>query len=52
LDASGRIRTYRIPEPGDDLAGAIRLPLGSDWFNCMFAEAEVLGNLSAVTENI
>ena len=54
MDASGRIRTYRIPEPGDGdvLAGAIRLHLGGDWFNCMFAEAEVLGNLAAVTENI
>ena len=47
-DASGRIRTYWIPEPGDgsDLAGAIRLPLGGDWFNCMFADAEALGELA------
>ena len=51
-DASGRIRTYWIPEPGDgsDLAGAIRLPLGGDWFNCMFADAEVLGELAKATE--
>ena len=47
-DVSGRIRTYWIPEPGDgsDLAGAIRLPLGGDWFNCMFADAEALGELA------
>ena len=51
-DASGRIRTDWIPEPGDgsDLAGAIRLPLGGDWFNCMFADAEVLGELAKATE--
>ena len=51
-DASGRIRTYWIPEPGDgsDLAGAIRLPLGGDWFNCMFADAEALGELAKATE--
>jgi len=43
-DDSGRIRTYWIPEPGDDdpLAGAIRLPYGGDWYNCMAADVTAL----------
>ena len=47
-DDSGRIRTYWIPEPGDDdpLAGAVRLPRGGDWFNCMYADAVALPLLS------
>lgn len=47
-DPSGRIRTYWIPEPGDGspLEGAIRLPLGGDWFNCMVADAQALGELA------
>ena len=47
-DDSGRIRTYWIPEPGDDdpLAGAVRLPRGGDWFNCMYADAVALHLLS------
>ena len=49
-DDNGRIRTYWIPEAGDDdpLAGAVRLPLGGDWFNCMCADAEALGLLVGV----
>lgn len=51
-DASGRLRTYWIPEPGDgsDFAGAVRLPLGGDWFNCMVADAEALGALADAAE--
>ena len=47
-DPSGRIRTYWIPEPGDvsPLAGAIRVPLGGDWFNCMVADVQALGELA------
>ena len=47
-DASGRIRTYWIPEAGDDdpLAGAIRLPYGGDWYNCMAADVTALAMLS------
>jgi maltose/maltodextrin transport system substrate-binding protein len=43
-DGSGRIRTYWIPEPGEDdpLSGAVRLPRGGDWFNCMYADAVAL----------
>ena len=46
-DASGRIRTYWIPEAGDDdpLAGAIRLPHGGDWYNCMAADVTALSQL-------
>ena len=46
-DDSGRIRTYWIPEPGDDdpLAGAIRLPHGGDWYNCMAADVAALMQL-------
>ena len=46
-DASGRIRTYWIPEAGDDdpLAGAVRLPYGGDWYNCMAADALALDQL-------
>ena len=52
-DEDGRIRTYWIPEPGDDdpLAGAIRLPLGGDWFNCMASDVEALSELVSATEN-
>ena len=51
-DDSGRIRTYWIPEPGDDdpLAGAVRLPLGGDWFNCMYADAVALRMLAEQPE--
>ena len=51
-DVSGRIRTYWIPEAGDDdpLAGAIRLPHGGDWYNCMAADVMALTALSAVTD--
>ena len=47
-DPSGRIRTYWIPEPGDSgpLAGAIRLPRGGDWYNCMMADVVALDRLS------
>ena len=47
-DASGRIRTYWIPETGDDdpLAGAIRLPHGGDWYCCMAADVVALTQLS------
>ena len=50
-DDNGRIRTYWIPEPGDDdpLAGAIRLPLGGDWFNCMASDVEALAELVSAT---
>ena len=43
-DDSGRIRTYWIPEAGDNdpLAGAIRLPHGGDWYNCMAADVAAL----------
>ena len=43
-DESGRIRTYWIPEAGDDdsLAGAVRMPHGGDWYNCMAADALVI----------
>ena len=46
-DDSGRIRTYWIPETGDDdpLAGAIRLPHGGDWYNCMAADAQAIALL-------
>ena len=46
-DDSGRIRTYWIPEAGDDdpLAGAIRLPHGGDWYNCMAADAQAIALL-------
>ena len=46
-DDSGRIRTYWIPEAGDDdpLAGAIRLPHGGDWYNCMAADAWAIEQL-------
>lgn len=52
-DDDGRIRTYWIPEPGDDdpLAGAIRLPQGGDWFNCMASDVEALSELVAATGN-
>lgn len=52
-DEDGRIRTYWIPEPGDDdpLAGAIRLPQGGDWFNCMASDVEALSELVSATEN-
>ena len=48
-DASGRIRTYWIPEAGDDdpLAGTIRLPYGGDWYNCMAADISALTMLSS-----
>ena len=51
-DASGRIRTYWIPEAGDDdpLAGAIRLPYGGDWYNCMTADALALDQLIEIGE--
>ncbi len=48
-DANGRIRTYWIPEAEDadePLAGAIRLPLGGDWYNCMVADAVALSLLA------
>lgn len=47
-DVSGRIRTYWIPEVGDDdpLAGAIRLPHGGDWYNCMAADVKALALLA------
>ena len=50
-DDNGRIRTYWIPEPGDDdpLAGAIRLPLGGDRFNCMASDVEALAELVSAT---
>ncbi len=47
-DDNGRIRTYWIPEAGDrddPDAGAVRLPEGGDWFNCMCASAEALALL-------
>ena len=48
-DASGRIRTYWIPEAGDDdpLAGTVRLPYGGDWYNCMAADISALSMLSS-----
>ncbi len=51
-NASGRLRTYWIPEPGDgsDFAGAVRLPLGGNWFNCMVADAMALGALADAAE--
>ena len=50
-DDNGRIRTYWIPETGDTdpLAGAVRLPQGGDWFNCMAADVEALTELVAAT---
>lgn len=47
-DPSGRIRTYWIPEAGDadPLAGAIRLPYGGDWYNCMASDVTALTMLS------
>ena len=44
-DDSGRIRTYFIPEPqdaDDPYAGAVRLPYGGDWYNCMASDVEAL----------
>ncbi len=51
-DASGRIRTYWIPEAGDDdpLAGAIRLPHGGDWYNCMAADVTALALLAGFSK--
>ena len=51
-DDSGRIRTYWIPEPGDDdpLAGAIALPHGGDWYNCMVADVSALMQLADRTQ--
>ena len=51
-DVSGRLRTYWIPESGDGsaFAGAVRLPRGGDWFNCMVADAEALGALADAVE--
>ena len=53
-DDSGRIRTYWIPEPGDDdpLAGAIRLPYGGDWYNCMAADVTALMQLDDKTHEV
>ena len=38
------------PEAGDDdpLAGAIRLPHGGDWYNCMAADVLALSQLMVV----
>ena len=50
-DDNGRIRTYWIPEAedrDDPLAGAIRLPLGGDWYNCMASDALALDLLERV----
>ena len=51
-DASGRIRTYWIPEPGDDdpLAGAIRLPHGGDWYCCIAADVTALTMLAEIAK--
>lgn len=51
-DASGRIRTYWIPETGDDdpLAGAIRLPHGGDWYCCIAADVAALTMLADVVK--
>lgn len=51
-DGNGRIRTYWIPEPGDEddpLGDAIRVPLGGDWFNCMAADMQALKLLVETT---
>jgi len=45
---SGRIRTYFISEPqdrDDPYAGAVRLPYGGDWYNCMASDVIALGLL-------
>ena len=46
-DADGRIRTYFIPEAQDDdpYAGAVCLPYGGDWYNCMVSDVIALGLL-------
>ena len=53
-DASGRIRTYWIPEAGDDdpLAGTVRLPYGGDWYNCMAADVSALTMLSSFSTRV
>ena len=53
-DASGRIRTYWIPEQGDDdpYAGAVRMPYGGDWYNCMAADARALDQLIEIVQGL